>query len=561
MRPSEGVSADDLGASGKLGLALDILLALLRSLASTLESNSDGPTPSFSLTAGDEETIATIVWEYWESGVGLTQKLRSIVAALRAYSDAAYPNLPVDQRPTVSTLFRLVSGSVLASKRSLSILLLLVPDLEPATTLSVLSAHATTPTELLLVFLDPIGDLRLATTSGSIGVAWTLRCRNSLASFDDWLRISASKLIVSEERARWNLCQYYLLPFLKVHPAGYRLLIHELASHTSASSPQARLGATISLAQIFNPLNALLSKTDKLPDDAISCDDLRSCLAHPSFHLRSAALSVVCDSTSPSVPVSSRSFDLLRDYFRWNVGETEAEMKMHLSSVMVHFLARLRDSSYAAAKKASDLRRKGPEADAGIIEHEAYVDEVRQFVVWLATHLVDNINPTSPYRTQGISLQLLELLLETGVDPLHPPSAARTGTFPRPKKDPGPARPQVMPFHVTIATPSLVRSLIRCLTSTYNDVRAVAFRTLQRLPSPLPGFEAPEAMAEAVVGPALEFIHGRREAENSTGSLLLRLVMEKEILSGRQVVPQGLMPSREASSSKPSALGRSHLSR
>ncbi|GAA5990105.1 hypothetical protein JCM10908_005823 [Rhodotorula pacifica] len=326
------------------------------------------------------------------------------------------------------------------------------------------------------------------------------------------------------------------------------------------------LAIALDVVKVGNALNLVENETgpavaaNKIP---FPTELLKTCLLRASPSLRSAALSVLVLSPSSSVQMPAASFPLLTDFFKYSLGEEDAEFRMHLSHLTGRLLLRLRDSSLKAQRTA-DKGKDGAPAAA------QYVETVQRWLTWLLD-LVSrvNLNPARPFRLKMNSLRILDHAFQARVDLRYRvgdldasitgyssyrraatttinlfqlkhrqvEQRAQASSVDSSSESSRPGTPvdaasaeSGWPFAVDLVNPSVTQTLLRQLLSTYTALRFLVISTLERFPSPLPGYEGTDGAERArqeLLAPALRMIRSGREAEASAGASVVGLVWRK----------------------------------
>ncbi|EGG10255.1 uncharacterized protein MELLADRAFT_103633 [Melampsora larici-populina 98AG31] len=588
--PTESTQwSEPTDASQEAITSLDIINLLLRECKT--EMKEKGPSASQDhpgLTADIEVAICKAIWKYWNSSLGIAHKIKATLTNLLEHSAAVSPN-PLD-RPAIQTFLTLIKDAVFVEKRTFAVLLYLFSYMSAEETLRELRCHVSNRNEFLSIVLHAIGDDKIASVAGQLAVRWTFmtigcdspNTQNGVDSHANksehmWISIACSILLCEDERKRQYFCRYYLRNLFKQDPTFFKQLSRELIYKVksgpekfpaSASLPE--LSGVISLACLGRSVGGLDHPENKVYSgeecELINEPTLLVCLSHSSTSLRSSALSVICQSNSFAAPLPSSHLALLEKFFRWNLGEIDAELKQNIKSNLKTLLERLRDSSHAANKKRQDLKTKENRQSlfpkdpltltanetirAQMTVHATYLAEVEAFLNKLKTLWLSNCTFFSPYRNQISCLNYLKLLLDTGLDTSFQ-SPTNTASF-GPSKDPAaskgakklPKAGQIsrFPFDLCIMDPSLVRVLVAALNSTYDDIRNLAFLMLQGSPTPLPGYEPEDSFERDIIDIAVKLSGSKKASETCTGNLLLRLIVDKVILNGTCRVPLALLP-------------------
>ncbi|KAI7935524.1 hypothetical protein MJO28_016395 [Puccinia striiformis f. sp. tritici] len=550
----------------EVALALEVINLVFRKLKSTKRNSisSDGN----SLPPDILRQISRGIWVHWNApSPTISYKIKNALKNLLEYMN----NSRIEFRQSSSIVFFLesVKQSILLEKRSLSILSYLLPHLSSADALQAFQLFSASPREFLATILDAIADDKLASVVGQLAVHWTTKvegwdlnisqptnCSTNIHS--NWISIVFSILFSSQERKRQYLCQYYLLPLFKNRPRCFTEIAGTLSLITGprfdrlslTDNPFDHLSGIIALARLNPRQSCSRSESNShngpwLPDTL-----LKVSLSHPAVSLRSSALAIICQSLAPTSRLSLPHLDLVLQFFTWNFGEVEAELKQNIFSNLNVFFNRLKDSSNSSKKKFAELISKKnsslslknsiqTEEDPEVIriqnmidEAETYLAAVKSFIQNFLKLCRTNLTISSPYRCQMASLTYLQILLNTGVDSLY--------DLPTKKPCLNNAqeghKPLNFPFEIEIMDSTLINDLILALTSTYVDVREAAFSILDRCSTLDSQFNQNSSrLIKQVLAYAMQCLDSNRESENSTASLLFRLVLKKSIVKNSQV--------------------------
>ncbi|KAH9817988.1 putative death-receptor fusion protein-domain-containing protein [Melampsora americana] len=581
--------ADPTDVSQEAIASLDIINLLLRECKLETKEKRDSPSQDHTgLSVEIEVAISKAIWKYWNSSLGIAHKIKATLTNLLEYS-ATLSSTSLD-RPAIRTFLDLIKDAVFVEKRTFAILLYLLSYMSVEEIVQELRCHVSNCDEFLSIVLHAIGDDKIASVAGQLAVRWTfmtIGCDRDDSNKEVepqasntqhvWIQMSCSILLCEDERKRQYLCRYYLRNLFKQDPIYFTQLRHELMKKVKSgrekfpiSASLHELSGVIALACVGRSVGGLDRDQDKLCTGKqygqIDEPTLLVCLSHSSTSLRSSALSVICQSNSFAAPLPTRHLALLEKFFCWSLGEIDAELKQNIKSNLKTLLERLRDSSHAANKRIQDFKTKEKKissfphdpatlpADDTIrtqmTMHATYLTEVQSFLNKLKTLWISNCTPFSPYRNQISCLNYLKLLLDTGIDSSfqsptnsgsYEPSKDLSGSMDVPKL-PKAGQISRFPFELCIMDSSLVRVLVAALNSTYDDIRNLAFLILQSAPTPLPGYEANGSFEHEIVDVAIKLSGSNKASETCTGNLLLRLIVDKAILSGSRRVPSALLP-------------------
>jgi hypothetical protein len=173
-------------------------------------------------------------------------------------------------------------------------------------------------------------------------------------------------------------------------------------------------------------------------------------------------------------------------------------------------LDRLRAATYAAAR------------DQYRLEHGAadYLQDAEAFLRFLLDVALQHIHPAAPHRLQINALTALKLFVSTSLAS----DCALRATAPLPINA---QKPLAWPFQLAIATRPTTDALLRCLLSTFSDVKQAAMDLLLSFPTPLCGLETDEDWDRAILTPMRRLQANTRESEAQSAVMLAQLYFQR----------------------------------
>ncbi|PWY99852.1 hypothetical protein BCV70DRAFT_200757 [Testicularia cyperi] len=266
------------------------------------------------------------------------------------------------------------------------------------------------------------------------------------------------------------------------------------------------------------------------------------------------------EATKPSLPVTPAEFKLLRSFFPDSLSISNPAARSDLRGFYVKLLTRLRASTYALARDMKKIMRipeaeRYPQEKQKLAEQQQALDNSREFLQWIYELIRKTLHPGASYQASITALSFLDLLLESGVDARFGQTQQSSGssqtasgsqsTTPeqvsRPQGDSSKSLSknagmslakskqvfvQEFPFSLNIISPSLVRLLLSCSESRFDDIQSRALTILARFPAPLQGFESPDSASQRILGRAAELLTSTRDFECASASRLVQLYRE-----------------------------------
>lgn len=476
---------------------------------------------SVRLSQSAQEQLARVVYEYWGSNVSGIH--------CRTLLDTLLVRPSPDKNALLPSLLRIVANSPFTSKRPLQILSHCLDHV------SIQALDASMPD----LWTRLTGCLRAVTGAQPAAKVMAKYVQKDLIKRPPELIHLLLPLIrhQSEEEegsnARSLALEFLVPPIIQQSPDILPPLLSQLSPMTNDTD----LATYLSLARIGATYGCLTTNEDDL------YSLIRTSVTHLDPAIRFEALrllNALSGSKTLSRPIPSRHFEPLFDFWFDNLGDTDsAAVRTALIGYFKEFCLRCRQSAYAADRDiikyttqlAKATTKDQDKLKSQLQEAERYVWEVQRFFKTFAQWAVENLDVMKPYRCQSNALRYLEILLNEGLDPDFLPSAAlRSQATPSrsspvtaatsKKKTPPPGAS--WPFSLRIVkSRSFVQHLVVCVTSTYEDIKQTAFTILRRCPLP------PHIISE-MHEPAMKLVAGKRDAEVTSGVLLLRLLCDAE---------------------------------
>lgn len=177
-------------------------------------------------------------------------------------------------------------------------------------------------------------------------------------------------------------------------------------------------------------------------------------LCNHSRSARLAGLSFLVSSHSMTRPFSNKSLQLLRRYLNVFMGDTNANFRGEVFTLMQRLMDRFRAITHASSK-----RNEPDSRDTDTVRSSEH------FLQWLLRFLCSELRSVATYQRHISALRTLLVMVKSGLDPAVPfPLLSRSASV-------GGRR---WPFDVSILTPSLRRLLLSSLLDPFDDVRQVS---------------------------------------------------------------------------------------
>lgn len=356
-----------------------------------------------------------------------------------------------------------------------------------------------------------------------------------------WQPALASALKDGGERLRSGLASYHLASLFELDLRIFPTLLNVLLTSKDLNVESVFLVLRTGKIQGLCRIDTAADFTTEEPCDGqpaqvlVPASLLKDCILAAASELQISALSLVIESKTPSAPLTTAEFEILRTFFPYSLTITNPAARGELRGFFVKLLTRLRASTYALARDMGKITRideaeRYPHEKQKLSDMQQSVDASREFLEWMVQLVRATLHPGASYQASITSLTFLDLILESGVDPAFSNKAQQVDGTKTLSKNAGMSLnkskqvfSQEFPFAIKLITPALVQLLLACSESTYDDIQVRALTILARFPAPLAGLETAETAAQRVMGRAAELLTSTRDFESAAASKLIQL--------------------------------------
>ncbi|KAK3718169.1 hypothetical protein LTR37_005284 [Vermiconidia calcicola] len=176
-------------------------------------------------------------------------------------------------------------------------------------------------------------------------------------------------------------------------------------------------------------------------------------LRQSSRNTRLTGLSLLTTSHAATRPFPPETFRMLRRYLYIFFGDTDANFRSEVFSLMQKLMDRLRAVTAVLGRQANTN-----EAAAQTLHNH------RSFLEWLLQFLSWEVRPTASYQRHISALKTLSVLARSGLDQVVPSQYLSKAAVAETK----------WPFQISIMTPGLRRLLLDLLMDPFDDVRQMS---------------------------------------------------------------------------------------
>ncbi|CCE82880.1 Piso0_002635 [Millerozyma farinosa CBS 7064] len=194
-------------------------------------------------------------------------------------------------------------------------------------------------------------------------------------------------------------------------------------------------------------------------------------LAYQNEDLRMSAFALLTSSHKKSRLINREIYEvlmqknLLKSLF---LDSQKLEQRNEFSSMLRHFLTRIRDSSHALAKEIKNVRQK-KSGDSKELTLSKNLQRGQNFLEWLLRFIKESILPGSTYSQLILSYSVLEILVQLDLDKEdRSKDYSNTSNKARSRAINNPIN---FPFKVTIYDQTMIRLIFDNILNNYEDIR------------------------------------------------------------------------------------------
>ncbi|XP_064621388.1 tRNA (32-2'-O)-methyltransferase regulator THADA-like isoform X2 [Lineus longissimus] len=302
----------------------------------------------------------------------------------------------------------------------------------------------------------------------------------------------------------------YMLPkLLKGTPASLKYITKKMSSDPSGLSSN-KLCALMSCLKKARSLGHIHQRDDvkeenSMWNEAVPMEVLRTALVHNDDQIRLDSLGLIVENPKITEIISGQDFELVKSFLPWNLSSQYPAFRQQLVSLLKRFFFRLRESGAVLLRNLSNGAKRKP--DIGRKKMETAIQYNKDFLKWLCDLLFNSLYPGVCFPRMSTVLSIFSTLLTILEDEKGP-------------------QPELfhLPDHVN---PCRARSLIECLTATFEDNKKHALNILLHLPSEAIGFDNKDTIKE-YYDVCTELICTTKPQDCGTAAYLLQLLIHQD---------------------------------
>ncbi|KAM5293392.1 tRNA (32-2'-O)-methyltransferase regulator THADA [Ctenodactylus gundi] len=309
---------------------------------------------------------------------------------------------------------------------------------------------------------------------------------------------------------------YYLPKLLNYSPESLRYMVKILQTSVDAKTGQPHpppssgpcssrgaLGALMACLRAARAHGHLHSATDAW-ENLVSSARIKQGLIHQHCQVRIDTLGLLCESNRSTEMVSSEEMQWIEFFLTYNLNSQSPGVRQQICSLLKKLFCRIQESSQVLYKLEQSKSKLEPENRLTREPPSVSLQQYKNFMSSICSILFGALFPGSSYPTRFSALTILRSIAE-----VFPVSEGKFSVVYQLSNDIDAAR---------------FRTLIECFTSTFEEVKALAFDLLMKLPLRAGQFLDAEKL-QSLFQAALELSTSTKPYDCVTASYLLNLLI------------------------------------
>ncbi|XP_055671940.1 thyroid adenoma-associated protein isoform X1 [Falco peregrinus] len=335
---------------------------------------------------------------------------------------------------------------------------------------NILQLDRTIPIQILDVMSDqslaPYASDLLETMFTNHKAHFTLSFQES-TWIDQWHDIWVSPLLVilceGNHDQTTYIIDYYLPKLLKCNPdsLGYMIRILQASADANLGSCSARgaLGALMACLRTARA-HGHLELSNIMSNGLISTECIKQGLVHQHNQVCIDALGLLCETHRSTEIVSMEEMQLIQFFMMYNLNSQSPSVRQQICSLLRKLFCRIQESSQVLYKLEQNKTKEELLENSTKRHPLGILQQYKEFMSSVCDRLFEALFPGSSHPTRFSSLTVLGSVAEIFSVP----------------------EGQVRIFHLDQEIDSTrVQTLIQCFASTFEEVKALAFKLLMKL--------------------------------------------------------------------------------
>ncbi|XP_023567016.1 thyroid adenoma-associated protein isoform X2 [Octodon degus] len=300
---------------------------------------------------------------------------------------------------------------------------------------------------------------------------------------------------------------YYLPKLLNYSPESLRYMVKILQTSidakTGSGSSRGALGALMACLRAARAHGHLQSAPDAW-ENLVSSARIKQGLTHQHCQVRIDTLGLLCESSRSTEIVSAEEMQWIQFFITYNLNSQSPGVRQQICSLLKKLFCRIQDSSQVLYKLEQGKSRHEPENGSTKGQPSVSLQQYKNFMSSICNSLFEALFPGSSYSTRFSALTILGFVAE-----VFPTVAGGVQAVYQLSHDVDAGRFQ---------------TLIECFTSTFEEVKTLAFDLLMKLSVTAKQFQDAEKLQDLFQA-ALELSTSTKPYDCVTASYLLNFLI------------------------------------
>nr|XP_035929593.1 thyroid adenoma-associated protein [Halichoerus grypus] len=305
---------------------------------------------------------------------------------------------------------------------------------------------------------------------------------------------------------------YYLPKLLNCSPESLSYMVKILQTSADAKigshNSRGALGALMACLRTARAHGHLQSATDAWRN-LVSSARIKQGLIHQHCQVRIDTLGLLCESNRSTEIVSTEEMQWIQFFITYNLNSQSPGVRQQICSLLKKLFCRIQESSQVLYKLEQSRSKHESENELTKQHPSVSLQQYKNFMSSICNRLFEALFPGSSYPTRFSALTILGSIAEV---------------FPVPEG-------QVQTVYQLSHDIDVGRfqTLMECFTSTFEEVKILAFDLLMKLPKTVVQFQDSEKL-QALFQAALELSSSTKPYDCVTASYLLNFLIWQDAL-------------------------------
>ncbi|XP_045627576.1 thyroid adenoma-associated protein [Ursus americanus] len=305
---------------------------------------------------------------------------------------------------------------------------------------------------------------------------------------------------------------YYLPKLLNCSPESLSYMVKILQTSADAKTgsynSRGALGALMACLRTARAHGHLQSATDAWRN-LVSSARIKQGLIHQHCQVRIDTLGLLCESNRSTEVVSMEEMQWIQFFITYNLNNQSPGVRQQICSLLKKLFCRIQESSQVLYKLEQSRAKHEPQNELTKQHPSVSLQQYKNFMSSLCSRLFEALFPGSSYPTRFSALTILGAIAEV---------------FPIPEG-------QVQTVYQLSHDIDVGRfqTLMECFTSTFEEVKILAFDLLMKLPKTVVQFQDSEKL-RGLFEAALELSSSTKPYDCVTASYLLNFLIWQDAL-------------------------------